>query len=107
MPVDIGALVRRFEPLLHFHQEERFFPSDAKRYLEHSELWPAVGNLSVNLGIQRTQKDNWGSLSGDHRIPMIARGAVSAEAGEPGTFIGTTGTFVADGQFEERFLNLA
>ena len=107
MAADIRALVQRFEPLLHFHKDERFFPSDAKRYMEHSELWSAVGDLAANRGVQRTLKDNWGSSVGDHRSPLIARGAVSAEAGESGTFIGLTGTFVADDQLQERFLNLA
>jgi hypothetical protein len=38
-------LVRRFEPILYFHPEERFFPSDAKRYIEHSALWKStLGN---------------------------------------------------------------
>jgi hypothetical protein len=107
MGTDIPALVQRFEPLLHFHKDERFFPSDAKRYFEHCELWPAIGDLSVNGGIQRTLKDNWGSASGDHRVPLIPRGSVSVEAGEPGTFIDVTGLFVADDALEERFLNLA
>jgi hypothetical protein len=107
MATDTRALVQRFEPLLHFHKDERFFPSDAKRYLEHCELWTAVGDLAVNGGVQRTLKDNWGSLSGDHRVPLINRGAVSAEAGEPGTYIDVTGTFVADDGLQERFLDLA
>jgi hypothetical protein len=107
MAVDIAALVQRFEPLLHFHQDERFFPSDAKRYMEQSELWPAVGDLSVDNGAQRTLKENWGSLAGDHRIPMLGRGALAAEAGEPGTFINTTGPFVLDDGLQERFLNPA
>ena len=107
MAVDIVALVQRFEPLLHFHKDERFFPSDAKRYMEQSELWPVVGDLTVDNGAQRTLKENWGSLAGDHRIPMLPRGAIAAEAGEPGTFIDTSGPFVADDGLEERFLNLA
>jgi hypothetical protein len=31
-------LVRRFEPILYFHPEEKFFPCDAKSYIEHSAL---------------------------------------------------------------------
>lgn len=40
-------LIKDFEPVLFFHggdatvQEERFFPSDAKRYLERCALWKA------------------------------------------------------------------
>jgi hypothetical protein len=42
-------LIKDFEPVLFFHggdatvQEERFFPSDAKRYLERCALWKASG----------------------------------------------------------------
>ena len=34
-------LIRDYEPILFFHPEERFFPSDAKRYLEKCALWKA------------------------------------------------------------------
>ena len=40
-------LIRDYEPVLFFHggddtvPEERFFPSDAKRYLERCALWKA------------------------------------------------------------------
>ena len=40
-PADDGALVNRFEPVLFFHPLEKFFPSDAKRYIEHAALWTA------------------------------------------------------------------
>ena len=39
-PADDGALVNRFEPVL-FFTLEKFFPSDAKRYIEHAALWTA------------------------------------------------------------------
>ncbi len=39
---DLIKLVRRFEPILYFHKDERFFPSDAKRYIEHSALWKST-----------------------------------------------------------------
>jgi hypothetical protein len=39
---DLIKLVRRFEPILYFHSKERFFPSDAKRYIEHSALWKST-----------------------------------------------------------------
>ena len=39
---DLIKLVRRFEPILYFHAKERFFPSDAKRYIEHSALWKST-----------------------------------------------------------------
>jgi hypothetical protein len=44
MPADpeLIKLVRRFEPILYFHPDERFFPSDAKRYIEHSALWKST-----------------------------------------------------------------
>jgi len=39
---DLIKLVRRFEPILYFHSKERFLPSDAKRYIEHSALWKST-----------------------------------------------------------------
>jgi hypothetical protein len=35
-------LIHRFEPILFFDPGERFFPSDAKRYLEHCAQWTAT-----------------------------------------------------------------
>ena len=35
-------LIHRFEPILFFDPAERFFPSDAKRYLEQCALWTAT-----------------------------------------------------------------
>jgi hypothetical protein len=107
MGTDVRALVQRFEPLLHMHVDERFFPSDAKRYIEASEVWPAIGDISVNRGVQRTLKDNWGSASGTSRVPMIGHHMLAAEAGEPGVFLNPAGPFLSDGPLEERFLNLA
>jgi hypothetical protein len=34
-PVDV---IRRFEPILYFHRDERFFPSDAKCYMQRCAL---------------------------------------------------------------------
>ncbi|HEY3248165.1 MAG TPA: hypothetical protein VGK88_07740, partial [bacterium] len=42
MANDALTLAQRFEPILYFHQKERFFPSDAKRYIESCALWKAV-----------------------------------------------------------------
>ena len=37
MPIEkleqVPPLIRRFEPVLYLHKDERFFPSDAKRYI--------------------------------------------------------------------------
>jgi hypothetical protein len=39
---ELIKLVRRFEPILYFHPEEHFFPSDAKHYIEYSALWKST-----------------------------------------------------------------
>ena len=49
---DPEALAKRFEPILFFHPQERFFPSDAKRYLETCALWQAEAPFD--------QKGSWG-----------------------------------------------
>ena len=72
--VDVPALLRRFEPILYFDKQERFVPSDAKRYVEHSRLWSTT---SVNPD----DKSNWQS--------RIDRSNIGAAPGEGGTFIGT------------------
>jgi hypothetical protein len=80
MPPDqqLIDLVRRFEPILYFHPEEKFFPSDAKSYIEHSALWKStVGNDGMLVPAQ----------------PIIQKKQIAAfenekEAGQ--TFLGET-----------------
>jgi hypothetical protein len=79
MAIDPADLIRRFEPVLYFHQGERFFPSDAKRYMEHSALW----------NVQSTVRDNksfWGGTSSRTlpHFPEIARNQIAAVAEELG-----------------------
>lgn len=80
MPIDdVPELIRRFEPVLFFHPDERFLPSDAKRYVEKSEIWTVDG-------AQGDDKTNWGG-SGPGRFPRHPKfnPPISALAGEPGT----------------------
>lgn len=81
MAINPAELARRFEPILHFHQEERFFPSDAKRYIEACALWSGAGD----------DKATWGpGGSSLPRTPVVGRGMIAARDGEPGTFLGRT-----------------
>lgn len=95
-------LIRRFEPILFFHKDETFFPSDAKRYLEHSELWKAHAPF--------TNKTLW-------RRMIEANGIAAAkdEVSQPGqaddTYLGihnglTFPLLVSNAQ-EEPFMNLS
>jgi hypothetical protein len=87
------VLIRRFEPILIFHPDESFFPSDAKRYLEHSHLWTVTG----------TPDDihSWG----EGPFPRSPRfnPPIAALAGEPGAPINLVPTV----GFDESFLALA
>jgi hypothetical protein len=96
-PEEVPPLIRRFEPVLHFHKDERFYPSDAKRYMEAAALWTVEGP-------DRTSKFNWSGSGpgGFPRRPRIARRSIAAQPDEPGTFVATT---FASAQ--ETFLDLA
>ena len=87
-PDDPEFLARRFEPVLFFHTAERFFPSDAKRYVEQCALWKALTPFDA--------KGSWTSL--------IPKSNIAAIDGEPGTFLGNN---VVDTPAEERFFDLA
>lgn len=98
MPVDdVPELIRRFEPILFFHPDERFFPSDAKRYAEQSAIW------TVN-GVKGDDKTNWGG-SGPGKFPRRPRSSppVSAAAGELGSPVDDA----PGGGVTELFLSLA
>ncbi len=88
-PVDpVATLIRRFEPILHFQAGETTYPSDAKRYLEHSALWQAVKPYDTTT---------WSKI--------VPAGQLSGALGEPGKFIGDPVNSV-DTPVDERFLEL-
>jgi hypothetical protein len=91
-PLQIPPLIRRFEPVLHFHAAERFFPCDAKRYMENAALWTLSGDS--------TQKTNWGGSGPGNfpRTPQLARGTIPAEP--------TSSTFDFTGGATNLFLDL-
>ncbi len=90
-------LVRRFEPILYFHPEEKFFPSDAKRYIEHCALWKANSSFA---GARFDRKDAWGMLI-DHNKIAASNAEVS-----PGDKFLDVPSFLIDSSTEEHFSNL-
>ncbi len=105
-----NELIRNFEPILYFHKDETFFPSDAKRYMEHCHLWRAEKPFD--------DRSSWGGKGTPFpRNPMIGSGGIAAaqnEVQQPGqaddTYIGQQQGlefpfFSADN--EERFLELS
>lgn len=67
-------LIRDYEPILFFHPEERFFPSDAKRYLEQCALWKASAPFE--------NKAQWGTT------PVVPAGQLGAVQGDAPVFLG-------------------
>lgn len=102
MPVNplVIDLIRRFEPILYFHKDESFFPSDAKRYLEHCALWEARSPFP--------NKASWRV-----RIPAQGIAADRDEISQPGladdTYLGLKDgaifPFLLTNAGEERYLN--
>jgi hypothetical protein len=74
------ALIKRFEPILFFHPDEKFFPVDAKRFVENAALWRSRAPLD--------DKRSWGGMPADPfpRSPQVAATKLSAKSGEPGEF---------------------
>lgn len=93
---DDRALVERFEPVLFFHPSEKFFPSDAKRFVERAALWTAQR--------RGDDKSGWGGAPGDPfpRTPTVPAGGLAATPGESGDF-----RFAAElGGNDHRFLEI-
>lgn len=86
------TLVRRFEPILHLHPDESFFPVNAKRYVENAALWAAVPPFD--------DKNSWGTQ------PLVKAGQLAAAQGEPGEYLGGDPKFLVDDVANERFLEL-
>jgi hypothetical protein len=101
-PPSVMDLARRFEPFVYFHPDERFFPSDAKRYLEHAALWSARAPFDV--------KEVWGGDLAQALprapIPGFAHEQVAGVAGEPGSLLGDGNSAPATPD-EEQFFELA
>jgi hypothetical protein len=93
------GLAKRFEPILLFHPDERFFPIDPKFYLERCALWrsdPPSDN-----------KQNWGEppRTTFPRHPHIEKGQIAGlkdEAGGGKTWIGEPSNLVIPEQETER-----
>jgi hypothetical protein len=97
---DALKLAKRFEPILYFHAAEKFYPSNAKRYMEMCALWRAQSPFDV--------KDFWGRKDPAPypypRTPIIGYKGIAAVKGEQGTFLGDNLVNTAS---EERFLDLS
>jgi hypothetical protein len=93
------VLARRFEPVLFFHPDEKFFPSDAKRFVESAQLWTATAPFD--------NPDRWGGPPGTPfpRQPEVAAGQLRGLPTEGGTYLGDPGLLAA-GPNDERFLAL-
>src|SRR5687768_6496442 len=106
MAETVVELARRFEPILHFHQDERFFPSDSKRYIENCALWKAERPFN--------EKDSWGGKGKPFpRSPMIEREKIAVFENEKrpdDTFLGirqgSAFPFLTETTNETRFLEL-
>jgi len=95
---DLEQLVRRFEPVLFFHPQEAFYPSNAKRYIEHAALWKVEAPFDT--------KSSWGGLTQPFpKSPLIPARQIAALDNEPGNYLGDPNNLV-DTEREERFLEL-
>lgn len=79
-------LISDYEPVLFFHggdamvPAERFFPSDAKRYLEHCALWKARAPFSTMA--------DWQNPPPPPRQPAVDAGKLGALPNEGSEFLG-------------------
>jgi len=96
---EFRRLAKKFEPILLFHQDEKFFPIDPKWYLEQCALWPAVANF--------TDKANWGELPSSPfpHAPRIQKATIAALVGEAAPtarWLGETGAAFGVGPAPDR-----
>lgn len=91
------ALIKRFEPVLFFHPDEKFFPVDAKRFIEQAALWTSREPFD--------DKATWGGAPGDPfpRRPQVAAGKLAAAPNEGDDY--RFGETFGKGQ-DNRFLEL-
>jgi hypothetical protein len=87
MAEDISALVRRFEPVLIFAEFERFFPSNAKQYIEKCALW--YSDLPLD------EKESWSGRGNPFpRLPILHQFQIAA-SNAPGEILSGT-TFLGE-----------
>jgi hypothetical protein len=92
-------LVKRFAPVLFLHPKEKFFPVDAKRFVERANLWGARMPFD--------SKAMWGGLASDPfpRQPLVRSGELAGAEGESGTLVDDTSLAPKDVPYET-FLEL-
>lgn len=91
-PASVAALAQQFEPVMVFHSLEKFFPSDAKAYIQKCELWGSLAPFDV--------KSSWGSA------PLIPSGKIELTDSTAPTYLGLAGNLI-DNPGAERFFNLS
>lgn len=71
IPAEAIGFAKKFEPILLFHPDEKYFPIDPKFYLDRCAIWRAAPPTD--------KKDNWGeSPAGFPRRPQVPKAQLSA-----------------------------
>ena len=91
-PASVAALAAQFEPVVFFHSSEKFFPSDAKAYIEQCGLWGAVTPFDA--------KGSWGGL------PLVPKTKINTTDSTAPTYLGLPGNLI-DNPGAERFFDLS
>ena len=91
-PASVAALAAQFEPVVFFHSSEKFFPSDAKSYIEKCGLWGAATPFDA--------KASWGSA------PLIPNVKIETTPSAAPTYLGSAVNLV-DNPGAERFFDLS
>ena len=94
-------IANRYAPVLYFHPDERFFPSDPKTYIEHCTLWRTRAPATTTA--------DWGEEQPSQypKSPIVGQQGISAVQGstEPGSSK-WLGDLLPAGSAEDRFLGL-